>query len=227
MPQTPRPVSGHTCGCIPLRIVVVLYCLYLLVLSGVSLTVGITHAVLSPNPWLFRPWFIFVGGLSFYALCGVILFALLGCIFSVAATLGVKNGDSAMLRAFARFALMRVLVLALIRWCDLAELTSCEDAATPSVDALVAGSFSSCRAAWNAYFIVAAVDSLISCYAAYSASRWCRLNDDKAKMSALPSEATPLQNGKGAHSDVFANIGRPAELNQRREMYQGPPTGIV
>lgn len=215
MPSKSASILGHSCGFIPLHVVVLLYSLSLLALSAVSFTLSLVHEVNGP-------WVLLVGGLSPSTNCVVIIIGALGIMFSVASVAGVKDGNSTMVRAFARFALLRVFVLAFVRWLDLDTLATCDDTSIGTGTSLLVGAFEACKLLWNQYLYVAFADSFVSCYGAYSASRWCRMNDQQTA-PLLPKESTPLQ----CH-DAFSKIGRPAEASQKLpHSYRGPPTGIL
>lgn len=207
---------GHSCGCIPLQIVVLLYSVSLLVLSSVSFFFTVFHDAAGP-------WLLFACGMSSSSRCVVILISALGIVFSMASIAGVKDGNSSMVRTFARFALMRVIVLGVIRWFDLDTLSACDDNVVGGYGlAALVGTLGTCQDIWNGYVYVAFTDSAVSSYGAYSASRWCRMNDQQ-NTPPVPKESTPLQ-----FHDAFSSIGRPADASQKlSHSYQGPPSGIL
>lgn len=203
----PEVLHGTCLGCIPLKVGVVLYGIYVLLLSVLA-----TASVATED------WRVFVGGYTFGTRGLVTLLGVVGLVFSSGALIGVYDNNTDWVRSFARFAFLRVFVVAAIVYFDMATLKTC-DAYT--IDGSKFGSVNGnynialetvalsgkCKDTQKWYLILGIFDVCLSLVGAYNTSRWSYIVDNHPTYQIAIDESYKVYQGYG-------NLGRHAAREQ-------------
>mmetsp|Transcript_81795 Transcript_81795/g.243982 ORF Transcript_81795/g.243982 Transcript_81795/m.243982 type:complete len:226 (-) Transcript_81795:130-807(-) len=194
---------GYSCGCVPVWCTVLIYAVFMLLLS--------LAAALSLVTEDFRTM---VGGYSLVLRTLVSVLGGIGTFFSVGAIIGINDNCSGWVRPFLYYVLVRVVVVLVFFVIDWRELQGCEHYTisggkftsvdggryNPAIETVALADM--CSQARTAHAIYTALDVLIALYGAYTVHHWCHMVDVAPTYRIALDETRPLRIYTG-----FANVG--------------------
>lgn len=187
-------MMGLCCGCLPMRLGVLLYAGFVLGMSFSAVATIVTEDTR-----------VLVGGYS--ASTGFVVRAggIFGMVFSLGALLGVTDNASSWVRIFAHFALLARFPLVLtVAACDMVTLQGCEHLSFSGGPAQLNGGYRnvaletvalsrSCEEIRVLNLVARLLDGVISAYGVYMTYHWCNLIDHSPRYQISLDETRPLR----------------------------------
>jgi hypothetical protein len=205
---------GHCCGCLPVRLGVLVYSSFILFLS-ICAVVGVVS----------EDTRVLVGGYTHWTRISVDILGCLGVVFSLLSIVGIHDNHPRWVKLFLYYAIVRVIARAFIFWSDVDMLETCETLGLTSLNgyynpAMEAAKLTHrCQSTTWLYCFVSISDILISLYAIYNAWKWCSYVENTPMYHISIDDSKPLRIYTG-----YSTVGLP---EKRSDTNMVPPTASM